>query len=358
MRYIYRHILTRSMRLLVYLFAYIIASFLIILAFGGVYNLNGIEFREAVSISFHLFYGIESNYKAISSGTIAFEYIIRDVIFITWVGGSLSKLLSPVNPIYFADYFTCNKEENGQRKTTFRYWLMLKSGQFLYDVEIRVFIQDTSRPPGRNHIATLWEWNSEDQHLSLARGIRYIDIIDNGELLNLISKKGQVVTVMIRGIDEDGKVFYRARSYSKKDCHQEQQFVSILKTIYCKQLGLKDYSPTYPWVQFDYFNQTTVEEKKPSRKRIQNKWFSFWLYMDTPCWERIRQKLKKMTSKRPNSNYPTMLIQIVIAYNYSLMLSTGGSPCVLCWMFDEKKQLKWCPPKMSTTKTTSHPHYG
>ena len=295
MRLIYKHILARVTRLLVYFLIYIIVSISIIIAFGFGFKLSGLNFGEAVIISFHLFYGIESNTIAINSMAIALEYITRDIIFVAWVGSSLSGLLSPVNPIYYSDVFTYNSDS---KVFSFRYWLMLKSGRFLYDLEIRVFVQDYSKQTGRNHMATLWEWTSESQHLSLARGIRYIDILDVGaQLSELLFRKKQTVTIMLRGTDENGKIFYRARSYTASDCRCNQKFISVLKDEYCKLLNL-DQSERNPHVQFDFFNKTYNEasfESKPkvSRKKIQNKWFSFWLYTDTPCWERVKQKLAK-----------------------------------------------------------------
>lgn len=295
MRYIYKHIFTRITRLFLYFLIYVIVSAVLIAVFGGFYKTYGLSLMDAISVSFDLFFGIDENSGRFNSTLIAIEYVVRDVILVTWIGLSLSRLLSPLNPIYFTNAFTWIPKTDDQPGTfSFCYWLMLQSGRFLYDVEILVFVPDTSKDPGRNHMEKLWQWN---QHYSLARGIRYIDIKEDcDKLYGYLFDSKMPLVVMIRGTDEGGRMYYRSKSYTADNCKKSSIFISILKAKYCNLLQLKEDDPRYPYVQFDNFNKTyelqgNTEKPKVDGKWIQNKLFAFCLYQEIPCSERIKQKL-------------------------------------------------------------------
>jgi hypothetical protein len=188
---------------------------------------------------------------------------------------------------------------------------MLTSGHYLYDIEIRVFVLDASKQTGRNHMPTLWKWESSEQHLSLARGIRYIDIIKEEDTLGLrkllkgsdneLPKK---VTVMIQGSDEDGKMYYRSKSYTISDCRDDQEFLSILKSEYSNRIPKENRSALnkVPGIQFHNFDKTIssldeIDLSRMKKHKFLNETLSFFLNMDITGRERIKTRYAERKSK-------------------------------------------------------------
>lgn len=265
MKYILKHIFKRIVKFIVCTFIYLISISIVVFLFATILNSKGVE--EPLRASIDILFGIASEKTAlIPQNLIVAECITRDVFIVFWIGAMLSRLLSPSNPIYFSKYYTY---ENNTY--SFRYWLMLPPHRFLYDVDIRVLVTESNKPnSGRNRMKPLWEWESSEQHLSLARGIRHVDIsanncTENASLVKLTaclenSEMEKKIRVMIRGTDKRGNTYYESKVYNPEDCAKGYQFISTLKNEYLEQSNCEISNTKrklLPTIRYQYFGSVT-----------------------------------------------------------------------------------------------------
>lgn len=261
------------LRLVFYVFLYIIIAFVLVGAFCLFYFKLNIE--NPFRFSLNIFYGLEINYSNSLYYLVVLECFARDLFSLAWVGAVLVYLLTPAKRIFFSKYFIYDKNS-----VTFRYWILIPKKHYLYDVMIRVLITESKKNNiGRNKISTLWEWESSDQHLSLARGDRYVEINkqncsgDSFESFSNYLKNAGIadytITIMIRGTDKRGKVFYSKQTYKGKgkgkNLVENHVFLQTTKSEYLDSIHafsppLKDKINAndlkkLPAMRYNYFNK-------------------------------------------------------------------------------------------------------
>ena len=149
------------------------------------------------------------------------ELVIRDIFFISWLGNFLVKFLEPLNPIFFSKYVIYSKN-----RMKFRYWIMLQKENYLYDVQLRLLLQDDSNKEterGVNKVPFEWELKSDPdiQNLSLARGIRYLELSESDsyelqEKIKEIEHRQGIpkMQIMIQGTTKNGVTYFAHKTYS------------------------------------------------------------------------------------------------------------------------------------------------
>lgn len=205
-----------------YLFDYLIASSVIIIAFGFIYKLNKVYYPWQMSLE--IFWGFGERIPLIVYNWVFLERVVNELFVLIFVGKILEKFLKPINPIItckYAIYDTVNE------KFSFRYWIMFPQNIYLYDVKIRVLLTEyETHQRGINQLKTIWELDSEIQNLDQIRGIRFIELseADSQNLLKAIEKLLQAdngsgkrgkwsIDLAIRGNDENGNTYYKWSRY-------------------------------------------------------------------------------------------------------------------------------------------------
>ena len=260
MRMFHEHFSKKVMNFVIYCFLFIILMGVINIVLGAV--LKGFYFPElgllsAAQVCIEAFCGISSNTGELPIYFQVFIQIIRDCYFVFIAGFAFSKMSEPINPIYFSKYFTYNTADE---RFSFRYWLLFKLSQYAYDVNIRVFVADEDYCSGKNHIKMIWEWKSEDQQLTMARGVRFIEFTDfkaeEDSSLFKILKAGKRVCVIISGQNENGHRFYKSKEYDISNLAVDYEFLSIQKKEFKDTFKIAgDEIKKIPTTRYQYFDK-------------------------------------------------------------------------------------------------------
>lgn len=226
--------------LMKYLLFYFLGTFLLVYLFSVLYAMKGVP--SQFELSFEIFWGIESEFPE-SIQIIAYcEKVTYDLFSVIFVGAVLVRLLQPLNPIKFCNYVVYDTVD---KKFSFRYWIMLPKGKYLYDVKLRILVTDhESHHRGINQLHSFWEANGD---LPQARGIRFVEL-DQNESQNLkkeIEKMKQkiaghggevkeryAVDFSIRGISESGTTYCGWRRYKDDEIITGYRHVPLQRHTY------------------------------------------------------------------------------------------------------------------------------
>ena len=212
--YIVKQVCKRLIRLTIFILIYLLSALVLIGIFSAIYLFVNVPDPWIVSES--VFWQVEYPDFA-PRNIVIMQIVVKDMLFVIWLGTLLAKLLQPVNPIVFPSYIVCT---NQQYK--FRYWIMLPAHQFLYDINIRILLSEkTFYNGGINRIHPLWELDSEIQNLNYARGVRFVLLSkeDSQSLYTAMkkqyakNKQPLFLTILIRGCNNSGNLFYNRRTY-------------------------------------------------------------------------------------------------------------------------------------------------
>lgn len=233
--------------LMQYLFFYLLGTFLIVYIFALLYIQKGVT--SPFRLSFEIFWSIESEYPELIK-TIAYcETIAYDLFSIILVGTVLVRLLQPLNPIQFSNYIVYDTVD---RKMTFRYWIMLPKGKYLYDVKLKILLTDyESHQTGINQLETFWEPDNNKMNLDQIRGIRFVELNEkeSSDLIILIERmiqkhindKGEyiggncAVDFSIRGTSENGTTYYGWHRYKLEEILLGYRYVPLQRHTYASE---------------------------------------------------------------------------------------------------------------------------
>lgn len=169
--------------------------------------------------------------------------VCSEMVDILIISNILKKLLNPINPIYFSNHFIY---DTPKKEIFFRYWIMMREGKYLYDIDVRVrLIRPSVFQVGENKIKA--EWQSVDKNitnLSYARGIRYIVLSQNEskELKRYLDNKEYndcIINVVISGKTNTGKVFTKFKDYKPQKLKIGYRFVPLQEHEYMSELYYK-----------------------------------------------------------------------------------------------------------------------
>lgn len=230
------------------------------------------SFGDALHYSTYVFFSVDSItiYDSLNK-IVLYETIAREFLVVILLGNFVAKLTVPANPIFFSRFFT---ENDG--KISFRYWIILPKGKYLYDAKVRVAITDDSEfIKGVNSIESYWEY---EQSYDFIRGVRYIELDANEKakatadvkrkettnrklsLKESIDKENATICIIIKGTSEDGQYYNYMKKYKKVDCVYNCKFVSIRKTEFSSKDDAARKRIVTP-IRYQHFNCMTVSEE-------------------------------------------------------------------------------------------------
>lgn len=219
------------------------------------------SFGNAVRYSIYIFFSVESITIHESLNSIALcETIAREFMVVILLGNFVTKLTVPANPIFFSRFFT---EHDG--KFSFRYWILLPKGKYLYDAKVRVVItEDSEFIKGINGLEAYWEY---EQSFDFIRGVRYVEIDKVPQTVEVegkipfresIEKKNATICIIIKGTSEDGQYYNYMKKYKKEDCVYNCKFVSIQKSEFNSAGHERIVTP----IRYQNFNYMTAIDGK------------------------------------------------------------------------------------------------
>lgn len=207
--------------------------------------------------------------------------VCSEMVDILIVSNMLKKLLNPINPIYFSDYFIY---DTPKKEFFFRYWIMMREGKYLYDINVRVLlIRPSVFQVGENKLKA--EWHSMDKNitnLSYARGIRYVVLSRNesDELKRYLENEEYddcIINVIISGKTNTGEVFTKFKNYEPRKCMIGYRFVPLQEHEYMSELYYKptEHNREAVWDKkremfcYQHFNMVTrLKEKSRFGKNV------------------------------------------------------------------------------------------
>ena len=219
----------RIKSIILYLIYYFLSSIFVTAVFAWIYSIRGIG--NPIEVSFEVFWGLDSHWNSNIIKWIYVEKIVNNLFSIILVGSVLTRFLEPINPILFGKYVVYDTVD---KKFSFRYWIMLPKGQYLYDVKIKLLLTEyETHQRGINKLNSSWEMNSDNLQLDLARGIGFLELTVNesSDLIKAINKMcykyaasngrsfgGEFgVDLSIRGNSENGTTYHGWCRYKKED---------------------------------------------------------------------------------------------------------------------------------------------
>ena len=137
-------------------------------------------------------------------------------IFLPW---ALTRFIPHLNPIHFSGAVVINEsdrcKETGKMnyKLVFRYWIMKRAGDFMYDVHLSACLQDRNEVYSEESGDPLFEWKTV---LDKARGIRQWSCDISEAIENAAIKTGGVKREIMTP-ELFLEKLYHPISYSKKD---------------------------------------------------------------------------------------------------------------------------------------------
>ena len=156
------------------------------------------------------------------------ESLSREIIVVMLLGTILSKMLYPLNPIYLSKYIALDNDG----VLHFRYFTLLKKGNYLYDVHIRVVVSN----PRDMNVGEGQLMDEFSQQLEMIRGVRrcVLKRIQTMRILKKLEDSDKKIHFIIKGTDENGVCYTRIKAYEKSDILMGCKFLSIRKSEYAK----------------------------------------------------------------------------------------------------------------------------
>lgn len=225
-KHVFRSVIHVSRSVLLYLLLLILITVL----FGGIYAVLGIS--SPIKFSVDVIWGTPVIPSNASCFTIVHK-IVYEVLLVFLVGTFISQQMKPVNPIEFSKYVAYNNDNNHY---SFRYWIVLPQGSYLYNPVVRVVVTDEAELiRGVNKLSPLFE---KEEHYYSFRGVRYFRISgqDATELTNALQGNDDlIISFFIVGYNADGTIYSSIQHYTKDDIRFGYEFVSIREKEYLEQ---------------------------------------------------------------------------------------------------------------------------
>lgn len=194
-----------------------------------------------------------------------FEMVFRDCIGVCMLGKIVTGMMIPNNPIEFCDFFIIAKDEKTKKdKIKLRYWIMLPIGALLHDPKLRVLlINDDAFHEGEGKLDAKLQCDCE---YSGIRGVRALTLDENisGEILEELKKEKTKykMVFMISGTLVDGRQYFSEKRYTIKDKLFADDYLSIRKKEYPKELERKETIPYKMYINFKMAYQVQGDKLK------------------------------------------------------------------------------------------------
>lgn len=106
--YIVKQVCKRLIRLTIFILIYLLSALVLIGIFSAIYLFVNVPDPWIVSES--VFWQVEYPDFA-PRNIVIMQIVVKDMLFVIWLGTLLAKLLQPVNPIVFPSYIVCTNQQ-------------------------------------------------------------------------------------------------------------------------------------------------------------------------------------------------------------------------------------------------------